>query len=149
MELEEQYMGIWGMETEYTLWAVFCVLFHFDALSGCKGRNVEELVSEHNAYVLQHSFEENLVQHMSVHEIVLTDCQLHDNWCNDSHSSLRGVNEFVSTLHIYCLHSTFTVSTLHIYCLHSTFTVSTLHIYCLYTPHLLPNLRKIQHKRSA
>jgi len=84
------------------VYIVSCVLFHFDALSGCKGRNVEELVSEHNAYVLQHSFEENLVQHTSVHESVLTDCQLHDSWCNDSHSSLRGVNEFLS------LHSTFT-----------------------------------------
>ena len=41
------------------------MLFHFGALSGCKGTNVEALLSEHNANI-HHSFEENLIQHMSV-----------------------------------------------------------------------------------
>jgi len=45
---------------------MFCVFFHFDALSGCEGRNVEELLSEHSAHILQHSVEENLVQHLSI-----------------------------------------------------------------------------------
>lgn len=44
----------------YILSYVLC-LFQFDALCGWKGRNVEDLLSEHNAYILQHSFEENLV----------------------------------------------------------------------------------------
>jgi hypothetical protein len=39
---------------------------------------------------------------LSVHESILTDCQRHDNRCSDNHSSLWGVNEFLS------LHFTFT-----------------------------------------
>lgn len=38
----------WGTETKHTFWAMFCVLFNFDTLSGSKDTTVEPLVPEHS-----------------------------------------------------------------------------------------------------
>ena len=50
VKIEGYYVEKWGTETQYTLWAIFCVLFHFDNLSGCKGTNMEALLSKPPTY---------------------------------------------------------------------------------------------------
>jgi len=36
--------------TKYTFWIIFCVLFHYSTLSGCKNTNMKALISVHLAY---------------------------------------------------------------------------------------------------
>lgn len=36
--------------TKYTFWTIFCVLFHYSTLSGCKNTNMKALISVHLTY---------------------------------------------------------------------------------------------------
>jgi hypothetical protein len=51
-EIHWHYLEKWGMETKHTFWATFCILFHFDTLSGCKDTNVEALLSKCATYII-------------------------------------------------------------------------------------------------
>jgi hypothetical protein len=50
MKQEGDYFEKHDVETKYTFWAIFYVLFQFSTLSGSKDANVEALVSEHPLY---------------------------------------------------------------------------------------------------
>ena len=50
MKQEIDYLEKRDVETKYTFWAVFYVLFQFSTLSGSKDANVEELISERPLY---------------------------------------------------------------------------------------------------
>jgi hypothetical protein len=51
VEREGDYMEMWGIETEYTIWAIFYASFNCDILGGCKGTNMEAILSEHTLYL--------------------------------------------------------------------------------------------------
>ena len=42
-----------GIDTTYTLWAIFCMLLHFNILSGCKDINMGIILSERHTYFIQ------------------------------------------------------------------------------------------------
>jgi len=46
VELERHYLEKLSLETRCIFWAIFCVLFHFDTLSGHKDTNVKALLSK-------------------------------------------------------------------------------------------------------
>jgi len=51
VKIKGYYVEKCGTETQYTLCAIFCVLFHFDTLSGCKDTNTDALLSKPLIYI--------------------------------------------------------------------------------------------------
>jgi hypothetical protein len=88
--------GKMGIETKHTFCVTFCILFHFDTLSGCKDK-IRRHYFPNTLYTLFISFEENLVQDISA-KMFLTDCEFHENWHNEGHTLPSDLNEFLSVL---------------------------------------------------
>ena len=47
---EGNYVEKWHIETKHKIWAVFCVLLHFDNWSGSKETNMKALLLKHHLY---------------------------------------------------------------------------------------------------
>jgi hypothetical protein len=65
---EGNYVEKWHIETKHKIWAVFCVLLHFNNLSGSKEANMKALLLKHHLYNFRLSVsitETSCVKHLS------------------------------------------------------------------------------------